>query len=145
MRDVFPSLPPWIHLNLFGNQSRSVAPDHPRVRQHGYVESLDQVWSTCDFMICPILSGGGVCVKLAEAVHHGMPLLATRFASRGLPLDPDPAIILQDDAQGWVEFLISEAARQLGGRVVSERISAQFNDSTQAPVLSEFLCSRIGS
>ena len=139
LRDVFPHLHSGVRLHLFGKRSEDVATAHPRVLKHGYVPELDAVSSTCDFMICPVFAGGGVSVKLAEAVCRGLPVLATRYATRGLPIDPDPAIVLRESASEWIEFLNSEAARELCRLSPSPRIIARFLPDNHAGRLADFL------
>jgi hypothetical protein len=80
---------------------------------HGFVPSLVDIWAACDVMICPIHAGGGVSVKLAEIVYNGVPVVATSFAARGLPLEPHPSIVLLDGAEGWIRFLRSRDADAL--------------------------------
>ena len=135
---VFPRISSRIELHLFGNRSEHAAPPHPRIRRHGYVESLSQVWDACDIMIAPVISGGGVCVKVAEAIYHGMPILGTYFSVRGLPLDPDPSIVLLDRPEDWIEFLNS-GAEALAGRTIPRIIADRFAADTYRRRLSEFL------
>lgn len=66
-------------------------------------------------MICPTFSGGGVSIKLAEAIYNGMPVLARPFPVRGVQLPPDPAIGVLDRACEWVSFLRSPAGRSERG------------------------------
>lgn len=139
LREVLPHLHSGIRLHLFGQGSQDVATHHPRVMKHGYVPELDAVSSTCDFMICPVFGGGGVSVKLAEAVCRGLSVLATRYATRGLPIDPDPAIVLRESASEWIEFLNSSAARELRHLSPSPRIIARFLPENHAGRLAEFL------
>lgn len=40
-------------------------------------------------------------------------MLSSTFAARGLPLKPDPNIVLLDHAAEWIEFLRSPKARAL--------------------------------
>jgi len=135
---VFPHISPSIHLHLFGNQSQHAAPLHPRIHRHGYASSLADVWGECDMMIAPIFCGGGVCVKVAEALYYGMPVLASHFAVGGLPLDPDPSIVLLDRGEDWIEFLNS-GAESLARRIVPRFIADRFSARAHCRRLSEFL------
>jgi glycosyltransferase involved in cell wall biosynthesis len=138
LREIFPHLRPQIRLHLFGSGSVRTARRSPRIVAHGYVHHVGDAWRTCDFMICPILSGSGVCVKLAEAIYNGVPVLATHFAARGLPLSPHPAIALRDGADTWVRFLNQEGpgfARQ----TVPSDISARFSSDAHTRALSDFM------
>jgi glycosyltransferase involved in cell wall biosynthesis len=135
---VFPHISSGIQLHLFGNRSRQLAPLHPRIRPHGYAASLSEVWNACDVIISPVFSGGGVCVKVAEAIYHGMPLLASRFAVRGLPLDPDPSIVLLDRPEDWIGFLNSGVGA-LAAQTVPRFIADRFSADAHRRQLSEFL------
>ena len=139
MEKVLPYLRGRVRLHLFGRHSLEVAPHHPLIVKHGYVASVDEVWSTCHFMICPVLAGSGVSIKLAEAVSRGIPVLATLYAARGLPLDPDPAIVLLDYAEDWVEFLNSAAARELRSLSPAPRNIACFQPETHVENVARFL------
>jgi len=135
---VFPHISSKIQLHVFGPESQRVAPIHPRIRRHGYVASLSEVWETCDIMISPVFSGGGVSVKVAEAIYNGMPLLGSVFSARGLPLDPDPSIVLLDRPEAWIEFLNS-GADALAGRTVPRSIADRFRAEVYCQAFSEFL------
>lgn len=138
LRDVFPNVPSNLKLHLFGYGSDSAAPTHPQIAAHGFVDDLSEVWKACDFMICPIFSGGGICVKAAEALYHGMPLLATTKSVRGLPLETHPAIALSDTAEGWIEFLRSDAAA-FARQCVPASLSERFSALAYAQALADFL------
>lgn len=122
---VLPNVKSPIRLHLLGRGGRHRWPDR-RIIDHGVVESTEQIWATCDFLICPAVSSGGVSVKLAEAAYNGMPVLATTQAARGLGLDEDPALVFLDQASEWVDLLNSSAARDLGERRVSGKIARRF-------------------
>ncbi len=139
LREIFPRLHSRIRLHLFGKGSEGMGPDHARIVKHGYVPDLNEVWSTCHFMICPELAGGGVSVKMTEAICRGIPVLATRFATRGLPLSPDPAIMVRNGSEEWVKFLNSDGARELGRRSPSSRIIARFRPEAHVERLAQFM------
>lgn len=135
---VFPHLRPTSHVHLFGHRSREVGPSHTRIHRHGYQEDLDDVWRHCDFIICPETSGGGVSVKAAEALFHGLPLVGSPFSVRGLPLDPDPSIVLLDGPREWIEFLNTHGT-EMGSRAVPFPISKRFSLRHRARDVSDFV------
>lgn len=49
----------------------------------GFVDSLGEVYQEADIVVSPIFSGGGMKVKIAEALSYGKPILATREALEG--------------------------------------------------------------
>ena len=115
MREVLPNLGRPPHLHLFG-EGRPPAPvDAARVTPHGAIAELAQAWEQCDLMICPMRSGGGVSIKLAESVFHGLPTLTTPFATRGLPLGDDDLLVVRDPAD-WVSYLDTLDVNSVRGR-----------------------------
>ena len=135
---VFPAIADRTRLHVFGSNSRS-APNRQHIVRHGFVERLEQVWDRCDLMICPVSKGGGVSIKVAEAVYNGMPILSTSFGARGLPLQPDPGVVCLDDAGEWIRFLSSPAARSLRTHRVSESCAVPFQVETNTGELHRFL------
>jgi glycosyltransferase involved in cell wall biosynthesis len=51
----------------------------------GWVPSLDAVYGDADIAVAPIRIGGGVKVKVLEAIAHGCPVVATPLGADGLP------------------------------------------------------------
>ena len=137
LSNVFPHVGPNIHLSLFGQGTERYAPGVGRVTKHGPVDNLAEVWSRCDLMICPMHAGGGVSTKLAEAVYHGVPVLATSLATRGLPLTDDPCITVSDDAEDWIEHLTSPNVS--AGQRISPTLSDQFAVHTHRETVQQFV------
>lgn len=50
----------------------------------GFVENLEDVYATADVVICPILSGAGVRIKLLECMAYGIPFVSTTMGAEGL-------------------------------------------------------------
>jgi len=139
LKCVFPKVQNRMRLHLFGVDTERVAGEHPNIVKHGEVADLERVWRHCDLMICPIFHGGGVCVKLAEALYNGVPVLATNFATRGLPLQNDPCLIILDHEGDWSEFLASQAATELRSRRVSPQLSNRFAVAGHLDTVHQFL------
>ncbi len=120
---VLPRLPKRIRLNLFGPGSETVIGNDRRIVRHGYVPELDGIWAVCDVMICPMLSGSGVNVKLVEALYNRMPVLATHFAARGVQLPDDPAIKLVTNTR-YVRFMYQTICPDLEALQAMEGLDA---------------------
>lgn len=143
--EVLPHVKSPIRLNLFGRGIGRGWEGDPRVVEHGVVESIEQIWTKCDFLICPSVASGGVCVKLAEAAYNGMPVLANTQAARGLGLGDDPALLFLDKPCEWVELLNSSAARDFSERKVSAGIAKRFAVETHKDSLQRFVGEVISS
>ena len=143
LKRVFAHLDGHVRLHLFGEQSDNGArPDG--VVAHGYVPDLGEVLGQCHFMICPILGGGGVSIKAAEAIYNRVPILATPFGVRGLPLVEDPAIVVRETPQDWVRFLGSAAAHELAQRSVLEINSRRFRHEDRVKALQSYVLRAMG-
>jgi hypothetical protein len=69
-----------------------------------------------------------------------MPILSTRFGTRGLPeIGEDPAIRLADTAQDWVDILSSEAADELARLTPGDSVRSLFLDDAYMEPLSAAL------
>lgn len=128
-----------VALHLFGLGGLSVRPACPQVIAHGQVDELDGVWRDCDIMACPVLSGSGVCVKFAESLYNGMPVLATGRAARGFDCTGDPAIVLLNEPEQWIEFLNSRAAAELAKRSPSLDLTERFSVGVQRERFQSFI------
>jgi glycosyltransferase involved in cell wall biosynthesis len=135
---VLPNLGPSIRVHLFGHGSVHAAPRDDRVIAHGFVPRIDDIYASCDFVMCPIRAGSGVSIKLAEALYHGVPVLATPFASRGIDLDAGAARVLLDEPSQWVEFL-NDAGAEFASQIVAPAVSAHFHVSRHAGRLAQFI------
>lgn len=60
-----------------------------RVRYLGFVESAEGFYRECDVIAIPSTAGGGVQEKTIEAIGHGVPVVATPIAVRGI--EPCPS------------------------------------------------------
>ena len=56
---------------------------HPKLEIRGFVEDLSAVYRGATAVIAPIFSGGGMKVKITEALMHGKSVIASPFAAIG--------------------------------------------------------------
>jgi hypothetical protein len=126
-------------LHLFGYGAQRFSGRHPAVVVHGFVADLHEVWRDSDVVVCPIVSGSGINVKLVEAVYNRVPVIATSHALRGLPPLDDPAIVRLDGAEAWIEFLAGPEVEALARRIPSRAVSERFSTRAAAPALAEFV------
>jgi glycosyltransferase involved in cell wall biosynthesis len=138
LREVWPALDSHIELHLFGFGSSAVGAGIRRVHSYGFVEDQREPFDRCDLMIAPIVSGAGIKVKVAEALHNGVPVIATPFALRGLPINSDDAVHSADSPEQWIRFLNSGDARSLAQRRVSAGTASYSSPQRFAPALREF-------
>lgn len=68
----------------------------------GYVENLENLYLQSDFVISPLLFGGGMKVKIAEAMMYGKTIFATSEAFEGYDIDLDRIGGLCESAEDFV-------------------------------------------
>ncbi|WP_156126322.1 glycosyltransferase family 4 protein [Hymenobacter sp. DG25B] len=75
----------------------------PRVVVHGFVDSAAEFMQQYELMLVPLLSGGGMRVKIIEGMALGKCILSTGVGSEGIYCQNNKDIILCDDPEEWVE------------------------------------------
>ena len=116
------------------------------VRRHGFVseEMKDELLSSCDIALNPMVAGGGSNLKLTEYLSYGIPVLSTRYGVRGLGLTSGTEY-LEADREGFAATLsmaladpsnlseIGEAGRRhfrhaLTWSAIAERFAGEISD-----------------
>jgi len=106
---------------------------YPGIRFHGIVEDLERYYELSDIVLLPVIMGAGVVIKTIEAVLYERPVVATRYALRGLPSEIVDAVGYVADSDEFagaiVRMLQSSAAREQQVRRV--RIAAKLLHNEQ--------------
>ncbi|WP_325437919.1 glycosyltransferase [Pseudomonas nitroreducens] len=83
--------------------------DGKRVFVHGFVDSLKEVLDKTHLLFVPLLSGGGVRVKILEAMSNGIPVISTTKGCEGLGATDGVNIMIRNTpaefASGLVEMV----------------------------------------
>jgi len=77
---------------------------------HGFVDSLEDMLDSSHLLFVPLLSGGGVRVKILEAMSNGIPVLSTSKGCEGLGATDGLDIVVRDDAQSFADAILQLAA-----------------------------------
>ena len=121
--EIFPIIlkqVPNVRLFLVGNSPpteirRLAFPKHSHIKVTGYVDSLDPFYEASTVVVCPLRIGGGVKVKLLEAIRAGKAIVTTSVGAQGLNLSDNRALCVSDKklefAKIVIKFLIDPEAR----------------------------------
>ncbi len=102
---------------------------------HGFVDDIQPFLDSAHLLIVPLLSGGGIRVKIVEAMAAGIPVLSTSKGCEGIGGTPGVDIFVEDDAEGFAQALlacaddlpglarVAGAAQQLMDRKYSQEAS----------------------
>lgn len=92
----------------------------PNVRMLGYVPDVRPILEDSAGLVVPLLSGGGMRVKILEAFALGLPVISTSVGAEGIALEHGQSGLLANDAAGFaracLDLLESE---ELGNKLVT--------------------------
>lgn len=80
----------------------------------GYVEDIGSFYQKCSVFVAPILVGGGIIVKILNAMAAGRPIVTTAFGNEGIGAAPENEIRVaqspQEFAQKTIELLTNRTS-----------------------------------
>lgn len=110
LREVWPTFHaefPDVVLHIAGRN----APPHllnlraENVVMHGFVDSAPAFMQQYDLMLVPLLSGGGMRVKIIEGMALGKAILSTTLGAEGIAVRDGHDLLLRDSAAAWLDAL----------------------------------------
>jgi glycosyltransferase involved in cell wall biosynthesis len=72
----------------------------------GYVDSLEAYYRDITVVAAPYLSGGGVRIKVLEAMARALPLVTTAMGARGLPAEDGLNCFLRETPEDFAQALV---------------------------------------
>ncbi|MDQ2774689.1 MAG: glycosyltransferase [Acidobacteriota bacterium] len=79
---------------------------HPNIRVLGFVEDAGELLRRNAIMLCPILSGSGVRVKLLEGFASGIPVVSTTLGAEGLTCKSGEICELADSPEDFAASVV---------------------------------------
>jgi len=73
------------------------------VRLHGYVADAVPFWTQASALAVPLLSGGGVRVKILEAMAMGVPVISTTLGCEGLDVQDGVHLLVADSPAAFAQ------------------------------------------
>jgi len=124
---------------------QALAEQSPGVRLHGYVANAEPFWRNAGVLAVPLLSGGGVRVKILEAMAIGVPVVSTTIGCEGLAVQHGVHLLVADAPEDFARLCakllqdkdlaqhLTKNARQL----ILERYDAKIALQTLDSIYSE--------
>ncbi|MCC3153055.1 glycosyltransferase family 4 protein [Hymenobacter sp. BT770] len=118
LREVWPTFHaevPDVELHVAGSGTPTSlrAPRTDNVIVHGFVESASAFMQQYELMLVPLLSGGGMRIKIIEGMALGKPVLSTPLGAEGIAVRDGHDLLLRDSATAWLEALRAWARGEL--------------------------------
>jgi polysaccharide biosynthesis protein PslH len=73
----------------------------------GFVEETDELYKKAAVFVAPILVGGGIIVKVLDALAAGAPVVTTSFGNEGIGAEPGRELMIADDAKAFADAVVS--------------------------------------
>lgn len=91
----------------------------PGVTVTGFVNDLDRCHKEVAVFVAPILTGGGIIVKLLDALAAGTPTVTTPYGNEGVAATPGRDLLVADEPRAFAAAVVKllrdrEHAEQLG-------------------------------
>jgi glycosyltransferase involved in cell wall biosynthesis len=97
----------------------SIGRRDPFVRVAGFVDDVDEYYKKASVFVAPILVGGGIIVKILDAMAAGTPVVTTSFGNEGIGAEPGRDIIVADSS----DVFAAEVVNVLSDRTYADRIA----------------------
>jgi glycosyltransferase involved in cell wall biosynthesis len=141
LREVWPQAHrelPELELHLAGVNPpaylTSRPPGQDNVYVHGFVESAPDFMQAYELMLVPLMSGGGMRVKIVEGMALGKAILSTSIGAEGIAARDGEDMLLRDGPTAWLQALRDYYHGQLPLAAIGQAAAymAQARYSTEA-------------
>ena len=101
---VYPLLETNISITVVGKINKHIK-DYPNVNKINYVEDLSATYNASKVVICPMLSGTGLKIKVVEALSFNLPVVCNTRGVDGLINKVDNGCLVTDNATKFASYL----------------------------------------
>ena len=112
----------------------------PNVHVHGFVASAPEFMQQYDLMLVPLLSGGGMRIKIIEGMSLGKCILTTPVGAEGISVTPNQEIFISEKPEDWIAWLEKYYAGNLPvtevGRKAEEKARSAYDNKL---VIAKFI------
>jgi glycosyltransferase involved in cell wall biosynthesis len=78
----------------------------PGIRLTGFVENLESEYKSATVFAAPILSGGGVIVKILDAMAAGVPVVTTTYGNECIRAEAGKDLLVADSPEDFARALV---------------------------------------
>lgn len=103
-------------------QWEKVLSTYPDLIYKGFLENIELYWNGVDCFINPVTLGGGIKIKLVEALAHNLSIISTRTGGKGVP----------ETLAGEKLLLVTDYDWHTFAKAMAEWKAAQYKDTPPA-------------
>ena len=101
---------PQARLNIVGakptDRVRSLSLTDPSITVPGYADDVRLPAEDCAAFIVPLLSGGGMRVKIVNALSMALPVVSTRLGAEGIAVTHDKDILIANNPENFARACV---------------------------------------
>ncbi len=134
LRDVWPLVRrqrPGAVLVLAGRGSEEFLAEEPAegVRAVGFVDDLADLYRRSRLFVAPLPEGGGIKIKILEAMARGIPVVTTEVGAEGIADARDDVFIVAPSGPAFADAVIAAADDPEGCRARAARARLRIEDA----------------
>lgn len=84
-----------------------LAANDPAVRVTGFVDDSEECYKRAAVFVAPILAGGGIIVKILDALAAGTPVVTTNYGNEGIGGIPGRDLFVADEPRPFADAVIT--------------------------------------
>ena len=137
-----------LHVAGTGTPPHLLAPRTDNVFIHGFVDSAAVFMRAYNLMLVPLLSGGGMRIKIIEGMALGKAILSTGLGAEGIAVRDGHDVVLRDGAVAWQAALRDYYHGRLPVAALgaaAARTAAEVYDNQRVTECFEALYARLGA
>jgi len=85
----------------------SLQENDPHVLVPGFVDDLDGCYKKAEVFVAPIQVGGGIIVKILDAMAAGTPVVTTSYGNEGIGAVPGKDLLVEDDPERFADAVVT--------------------------------------
>lgn len=102
---VYPLLPGNLRICVIGSILDYIPKNLPNITPVVFTEKLGDYYNKSRVVICPMLSGTGVKIKVVEAMAYGLPVVCNQPGVDGIPDKTNNGCLVTDDAIEFARYI----------------------------------------
>lgn len=98
----------------------SIPERDPQVTVTGFVDDIDACYKRAEVFVAPILTGGGIIVKILDAMAAGIPIVTTSYGNEGIGAVPGRDLLVADDPVSFAKSVVGLMNDPANARQIAE-------------------------
>lgn len=96
----------------------------PLTRVTGFVDDTNDLYLSAAVFVAPILTGGGIIVKVLDALASGTPVVTTSYGNEGIAAAPGRDLLVADAPRAFADAVITLLSDPCAARTLGENGAA---------------------